>query len=280
VTGSCTNGTFVLGDASCGLEQTLSAKCDSTDLDPGECFDMTVNIAGETNTLGLGAAVVVDKESTTCTSSCIAGPSCENCDEEEEGDQCLTRTLGVWGTHPWVTNNYTPVTVCGATLGCNGATDGKSNPACEPFSCDSVMEGLGSNPGVEGVKNNGGSAYVVMIKQLTAAKLNLSATASVAESATCADWEHEGLGIDAWIDICENLCDGSASAISTSGCIEALNAFNNSNDVLAVTPAPFDRPSVDDFGNVSGADSSAFTSAAGNQKKQRLLIGKGQCAAN
>jgi hypothetical protein len=142
------------------------------------------------------------------------------------------------------------------------------------------MEGLGSNPGVEGVKNNGGSAYVVMIKQLTAAKLNLSATASVAESATCADWEHEGLGIDAWIDICENLCDGSASAISTSGCIEALNAFNNSNDVLAVTPAPFDRPSVDDFGNVSGADSSAFTSAAGNQKKQRLLIGKGQCAAN
>ena len=47
---------------------------------------MTLNIAGETTGLGAGAAVVVDKESTACTASCLAGPSCEPCDDgEEEG---------------------------------------------------------------------------------------------------------------------------------------------------------------------------------------------------
>jgi hypothetical protein len=278
VTGSCTNGNFVLGDASCNLNDSKSAKCDNTELDPGECLEMTVNIAGETNTLGLGAAVVVDKESTTCTASCIAGPSCEDCGGNEEGDQCLTRTLGFWGTHPWITNNYVPVSVCGEALGCNAPSDGKSDPACEALTCESVMEGLGSNPGNEGIKNSGGTAYVSMIKQLTAAKLNLNATAAVTEDSSCADWEYDGLGIDDWIGVCEGLCGASQSAISESGCIEALNAFNNSEDVLDVTPAPFDRPPVDDFGNVSGADSRSFTKAAGNAKKEKLVIGKGQCA--
>jgi hypothetical protein len=241
---------------------------------------MTLNIPGEETGLGLGATVVVDKESTTCTSSCLAGPSCEACDDEGGGEgACLTRTLGFWGTHPWITNNYVPVTVCNQALTCDGAADGKSNPSCEWGHCDDVMEGLGSSPGQEGIKDSGGSAYVAMVKQLTAAKLNLNATSAVTDGeGSCADWRYGEGSIQEWISYCEGLCGAVQAAISGSGCIEALNAFNNSEDTgLEVTPAPFDRPPVDDHGNVSGADSSAFTAAQGNNKKAKLVIGKNAC---
>ncbi len=46
---------------------------------------------------------------------------------------------------------------------------------------------------------------------------------------------------------------------------EALPAFNNSQDIgFTQTPAPFNRPLVDDYGNASGADPSQFTKAQGN----------------
>jgi hypothetical protein len=294
VTGTCavttnTSGTaavggFVLGDSSCfenGTSQNSVAKCDSTNLQPGDCIRMTVNIAGETNGLGLGAAVVVDKEATTCTSSCLAGPSCDACDDDEDGGACLTRTLGFWGTHPWITNDYDPVTVCGAPLDCNDAADGKSNPSCGYGSCNDVMEGLGSSPGQEGIKNSGGASYVSLVKQLTAAKLNLNATAATSEGGTCSDWSYEGESIDDVIARCEGLCGASQSTISGSGCIEALDAFNNSEDTgYTQTPAGFDRPPVNDFGGVSGADSSSFTAAQGNTKKTKLVVGKNNGVVN
>jgi hypothetical protein len=269
--------------------QALVAKCDSPTMDANGCFTMTLNIAGETNGLGLGSTVVLSKESTDCHASCLSGPSCERCDATTGGTECLTRTLGFWGTHPWITNDYDPVTICNKPLVCDGQdADGKSIPPCLAGSCNSIMEGLGSTPGVE-LKEN--PPYVVLIKQLTAAKLNLNATAALFSGATCSSWSYQGKTIQQWIDVCENgVSDGlgnrtggictvspwNKSQISNSGCIEALDAFNNSEDMgFAQTPAPFDRPSVDDYGHVSGADPSQFTLAHGNSNPPgKWVIGK------
>jgi len=261
-------GSFGLGDGSCFTATSPVAKCDNTDINPGDCITMTVSIAGENTGLGLGAAVVVDKEGNTCTSACMQGPSCEPCEQPPDGEACLTRTIGFWGTHPWITNDYDPVTVCGKTLDCSGADDGKSNPSCLAGSCTSIMEGLGSIPS----ELSTNQAYVAMVKQLTAAKLNLNATSSLTSGqGQCSSFEYGGMSIAQWITACENLCNADKSTISGSGCIEALNAFNNSQDTGFIpTPAPFDRPSVDDAGNVSGADPSAFTAA----QKNKLVIGK------
>ncbi|MGH9867224.1 MAG: hypothetical protein ACREAA_03545 [Candidatus Polarisedimenticolia bacterium] len=257
----------VFGDGSCPNDGTV-AKCDNTTLPVGSCIEMVLQISGEEAELGLGAAIVVSKESTDCNESCLAGPSCERCDDDtDEGDECLTRTLGFWGTHPWITNNYVPVTVCGQELVCDGPDNGESNPSCGSGTCNDVMEGLGS---VGGELRNG-SAYIAMVKQLTAAKLSLAATAAVAEGATCSDFEYAGLSIQEWISKCEGFCDKSQSQISGSGCIEALDAFNNSEDTgFDQAPAPFDQAPIDDHGNVSGADPSAFTAAHGGG----VVIGK------
>jgi len=296
VTGSCsatagsTVGNFVLGDGSCFDGQTspgFVAKCDNANLAVGGCITMTLNIAGENTGLGLGAAVVVDKEAPSCTASCLAGPSCDRCDEPPDGEACLTRTIGFWGTHPWITNNYVPVTVCGKSLTCDGTNDGKSDPSCEVGNCNDVMEGLGSIPSE--LPSN--QPYVAMVKQLTAAYLNLNATAALTSNAgRCSSFSHQGMSITQWITFCDDttpstgMCNQNKATISSSGCIEALNAFNNSDDTgFAQTPAPFDRPSVDDAGNVSGADPSAFTAAHGKTTPPgKLVIGKnisggGQC---
>lgn len=285
-------GEFVRGDGSCFSADSSGsvAKCDGTSIEPGDCIDMVLTIAGETTGLGSGPAIVVDKEATTCTSSCLAGPSCERCDDDDPGpNHCLTRTLGFWGTHPWITNNYatdaSPISVCGKSLNCKAPDDGKSSPACTAGTCDSVMEGLGSNPGNELSTNQ---PYVSFIKQLTAAKLNLAATAALAPtgSAICTEWAYGEKTIGEWIAYCEGTMTGSGltggycyankSQITSSGCIEALDAFNNSQDSgFDTTPEPFDRPSVDDHGIVSGADATQFTLAQGKYNPPgKVVIGK------
>lgn len=285
-------GNFVLGDSSCfGTDSSNTvAKCDGTSIEPGDCIDMTLTIAGETTGLGSGASIVVDKEATTCTASCLAGPSCERCDKDDpKSNHCLTRTLGFWGTHPWITNNYAtdakPISVCGKALDCDDPDDGQPVPSCTAGTCDSVMEGLGSNPGTELSTNQ---PYVSLIKQLTAAKLNLAATTALAPSgsAICSDWSYAGKSISEWIAFCEGTMTGTSlvggyclagkSQISASGCIEALDAFNNSQDSgFETVPEPFDRPSANDSGFISGADSSQFYLAQGKYTVPgKLVIGK------
>jgi hypothetical protein len=233
VSGTCSTGNFVLGDGSCfdgETSKSFVAKCDNTSLNPGECLEMTVEIAGELTGLGKGAAIVVDKESTSCTASCIAGPSCEPCEDEPppEDEPCLTRTLGFWGTHPHIAERYDPVTVCEHVI------DGQSANACSTSEalCTSALDRKG-NPN-----------YLQLVAQLTAATLNLNATAELAD-ATCGDFVFNGESIQDIIARCdtEALCGGNKQTISNSGCIEALNAFNNSGDTgFDQTPAPFDKP--------------------------------------
>ncbi len=232
--GSCTGGRFEIGpDGACG--GVFVAKCDGTNLDPGQCLEMTINIPGEENAPGLGAAFSISKAGQPCHGSCFAGPSCEPCDGDMNGDECLTRTRGFWGTHPHLIQSddprsldLLPITVCGDVVASTAADECSTSEAL----CTNAKDRK-SNP-----------TYLSLAAQLTAAKLNLAATAAVTDGGTCASWMFDGMDIVEWIDYCEaNFCTANKKAISGSGCIEALDDFNNSQDTgLVQTPFPFDRP--------------------------------------
>jgi hypothetical protein len=161
--------------------------------------------------------------------------------------------------------------VCTVELDCDGAADAMSNPTCLAGECDSIMEGLCSVGG----EDKSGAAYIAMVRQLTAAKLNLNATAALFDGASCADFLYQGESIQTWITNCEAKCGSGQSAISSSGCIEALDAFNNSDDTgFEVTPSPFERPPVDDFGMVSGASPGECGEAQGNGGDTAYVINK------
>ncbi|HSR67047.1 MAG TPA: hypothetical protein VLU25_03830 [Acidobacteriota bacterium] len=236
-------------DPSCdifGSSGDFVAKCDVAvgSVDPGECVTMRLTIAGEQPTLGAGAAMTVTKAGPLCVSDCILGPACESCTEgPDDPDQCLTRTAGFWGTHPGITAGFLPVNVCGVELGAIAAGQ-----------CDSATEAMCVSGGRE---SRGNPAYTQLVRQLTAAKLNLAATA--ANNGDC------GPDIELLIAECEDLCGEDKKTISNSGCIEALAAFNESLDTFEVTPAPFDHP--------GRAHPAQCQEANGNG----VVIGKGDC---
>jgi hypothetical protein len=225
-----------LGDSACfdpGTSNSFVAKCNDTVLvNPGDCIEVNLMIAGETNGLGLGKAIVVDKAATECTASCIAGPSCEPCDGNGGEGECLTRTRGFWGTHPDITSMFDPVTVCGYEIDGQDPLDCSTSEAL----CTSALDYHQNTP------------YLALIAQLTAAKLNLNATAYLIDNGTtpdnvCSGFTYQDKTIQEWIEYCEGLCGKSKNYISNSGCIEALDAFNQDKDTgFDVTPAPFDHP--------------------------------------
>lgn len=210
------------GDPACAPDEGEVAKCDisgANPLDPGDCVQMRLTIAGETAQLGAGAAQAQSKAGPDCAANCLLGPSCQPCDEPPP-DSCLTRTPGFWGTHPHITDLFLPVTVCGESL-----------ETTDAGSCDSAAEAMCVSPGRESKLNR---AYAQLVRQLAAAKLNLAATA--ANGGFC-----QG-DIETRIAECETLCGASQSTISSSGCIEDLAGFNESLDTFPMTPAPFDSP--------------------------------------
>lgn len=239
-------------DPFCGIggtePATYIAKCDvapGSSLDAGECVTIRISIAGELPTLGAGSAITRTEATDGCATSCMLGPSCRPCaPPPTTQDQCLTRTIGFWGTHPHISGLYLPITVCGNTLDTLGAGQ-----------CDSLMEALCVSPGKGSRKNQ---AYAQLIRQLTAAKLNLSA--SVANEGRCP------AAIMARIFECEALyCTGSQAAIVESGCVEDLTAFNESSDTAPETWAPFAYPFPANPDECRKANSNG------------LVIGKGSC---
>jgi hypothetical protein len=214
-----------------------------SNLDPGECVQMELQIAGEMPTLGAGfdLAFVNETESPDCARECIVGPSCHPCTPPPDGE-CLTRTIGFWGNHPHITQLYKPVTVCGITLDSIAAGQ-----------CDSLSEALCTSG-----KDNKNKQYLSLVSQLTAAKLNLNATA--AGGGAC------GTEIGARIAECELLCGAGGRVISNSGCVEDLAAFNESQDTVGSTEPPFDRPGP--------AQNTECKAARGNG----IAIGKKGCA--
>ncbi|MFZ2207748.1 MAG: hypothetical protein WAV22_03675 [Porticoccaceae bacterium] len=145
----------------------------------------------------------------------------------EADDLCLTRTPGFWGTHPHVTVQFLDIEVCGETIDNTEAGNGSSSAEAMCVSGQDAKKG-GSN-----------MHYLQLVRQLTAAKLNIAASAT--DGGTCDSVG--GVNIDALIETCELLCGASGKAIAASGCIEQLDAFNNSEDTLDVfgpfvTPGP------------------------------------------
>lgn len=194
------------------------------DLDPGECVNIQVTIAGEVPGLGPGTVDAVTKAGPECESNAICGPAC-NCPETSTAP-CLTRTAGFWGTHPSITELFLPITVCGKTL---DTTDVAPEPVCS-----SVTEALCVSPGLEGNrKMDRKPAREQLARQLAAAKLNLAANGG---PGSCGD------EINARIAACEELCNRTQKVISSSGCLADLDAFNNSGDSVDETPPPFDSP--------------------------------------
>ena len=246
----------VLEDNICEITQLYSedhiSECQivaPSTLDAGECVDLELRIAGEMPTLGAGFSLAIAKlvPFPDCSRTCIQGPSCTPCTPPPPPDvhECLTRTIGFWGNHPHITQLYanesSPITVCGQSL-----------TKIEAGTCDSITEALCSN-----AKDNKNTPYLALVRQLAAAKLNLAASSGI--DGSC------GNEIAARIAQCEQLCDAGKSAISNSGCIEDLDAFNQSQDDVGTAIAPFDQPGP--------ANPEYCQDARGNH----LAIGKKSC---
>jgi len=247
VTGTCecgppevcdVNPTVLLGDAECfsgapveNGEKVVARCYGLLGFNPGRCMIMTLYIAGYNPDLILGPAVVVDKTDQSCNASCLPGPSCAPCPAPlPNREACLTRTHGFWGTHPDIAAKFEPVTVCGFEV-----------KGQEPGTC-STSEALCSN--ANDYKQN--PAYLSLVTQLTAAKLNLHASAKLL-GGSCSNWSFGNYTIEELISYCEdNFCDltkVSKQDIGRSGCIEALTAFNESQEKrFEVLPDPFDKP--------------------------------------
>lgn len=205
----------------CQSGATRFAGCNlnaGSSFDAGECVKIRITIPGEVPSLGAGAVGAATTQERFCDESCMLGPSCQACEEPQPGGGCLTRTAGFWGTHPAITGQFlNGLTVCGQPL-----------TTTQAGSCSSVTEALCVSPGRE---SRGNPAYAQLVRQLAAAKLNLAAS-------------RNGCGpeIVSRIAQCEALCGASQQTISASGCIEDLERFNESQDTVPITPAPFDTP--------------------------------------
>ena len=149
-------------------------------------------------------------------------------------DLCLTHTPGFWGTHPEITDDFLPITVCGKPIDSTAFNTHSSTEAM-------CVRGVDAKKATPASNMN----YLQLVRQLTAAKFNVAASAT--NEGTCD--VVGGVNIDDLIASCEaaDLCGDSGakggSKITASGCIEKRDAFNNSDDTLApfrpfVTPGP------------------------------------------
>jgi uncharacterized repeat protein (TIGR01451 family) len=149
-------------------------------------------------------------------------------------DQCLTRTPGFWGTHPEVTIQYLPITVCGKPI---DVTSAGTNHSSAEAMCVSGVDAKSATPASN-------MNYLQLVRQLTAAKLNVAASA--AGGGTCD--VVGGVNIDALIARCEAaaLCGDSGAKggklITASGCIDQIDAFNQDANTTLAPFGPFVSP--------------------------------------
>lgn len=189
------------GGASTSETQTLTI--DSYE----DCADLaTIEPNGDitlTNTL----TVYFDSTSTTCDAQVVCHPP-----GEENGEGCLTRTPGYWGTHPLITAEFLPVESCGEELTTTqAATSG------------SITEDLCSVG--KDHEAYGSPQEAQLVRQCAAAALNIAASDSLGGSC------EESLSFERFAECCTS-CGGSGTDIAASGCIEDLDEFNNTADTL------------------------------------------------
>ena len=171
-------------------------------------FNVTETVCNQATVDCNNAALGVDLEPQLATAVCPV-----------EGEGCFTRTPGYWGTHPSQT-----LTVVGAGLDVCGITLTNATAAL----AGSAIEDMCGTGGGDFKPNNTSPQQLQLIRQCTAAALNL-ATSDQA-SLQC---ETEFPGITATFNSCcvgpTSTCDSGKTGqqISESGCIEALDTFNN-----------------------------------------------------
>jgi hypothetical protein len=145
----------------------------------------------------------------------------------EAGGDCLTRTPGFWGTHPDITALFLPVESCGIIV-----------DEVAPRTPNSATEDM-CKSGRDFKYNDTSPQQLSLIRHCTAAALNIAATR---EGGGDCRTDVPNLD-DLMAECCEDLCTSGAGGteISSSTCIERVDAFNNLPDTLEVF-GPFIRP--------------------------------------
>ena len=237
-------------DVSVQLENTGAfdlTNCEVTDrIFPGSTACQGDSVVVGTQTVDLvpvgGSATVYFTVDELITDSCnkatvtcdlVTGGTITKTDEDlcEVGNLCLTRTPGFYGTHTHVTELFLPVVSCGLSV------DGVL-----PETPVSATEDMCRNAG-DAAANSTSPQQLQLIRQCTAAALNFAASA--AGGGNCSG--HTSDIVDVLASCCDDLCNSGASgpSISSSLCIERIDAFNNSNDTLPafgpfISPGPAD----------------------------------------
>lgn len=143
---------------------------------------------------------------TSCSAEVVCHPP------EDDGEGCLTRTPGYWGTHPAVTAEFLSVESCGLEL---TTTEAGTEASITEDLCS-----VGNDHKVYGSPQE-----AQLVRQCAAAALNVAASAAL--DGSC----EEALDPDRFAECCTT-CGGAGAEIAASGCIEDLDAFNNSADTL------------------------------------------------
>lgn len=107
----------------------------------------------------------------------------------EADDTCLTHTPGFWDAHPHVTGQYLDIEVCGKII--DNTEAGNVSSSAEAM-CMSGVDAIKATPPTN-------MHYLQLVRQLTAAKLNIAASAT--DGGTCDSVG--GVNIDALIVRCE-----------------------------------------------------------------------------
>lgn len=166
-----------------------------------------------------GATLTTDSCNTvsvTCqaagTGESITRTAEASCPFTPPNEGCLTRTPGFWGTHPHITDNFLPLTVCGVEI--NNVNAGNGNSAIE------AMCSVGKDGKIMGPQET------QLVRQCMAASLNVAASAAL-EGNCNADFP----GTNALLAACcgsESVCAGDViDGFSVEDCITRLDTFNN-----------------------------------------------------
>jgi hypothetical protein len=147
-----------------------------------------------------------------------------------QGEGCLTRTPGFWGNHPAITAEFLPVRICGVTL---NTTDADSTTSATEAICS-----VGRDHEILGPQ------LTQLVRQCTAAALNIAASR---EGGGNCSTDFPNL-TEQFASCCgdESICTGDeVEDFTITGCIETLDAFNNSPDTLEpfgpfISPGPAD----------------------------------------
>ena len=140
-----------------------------------------------------------------------------------QGEGCLTRTPGFWGTHtgesPAQTGaaDFLPVEVCGRVI--DNAAAGNDHSSTE------AVCSVGRDHTILGPQ------LTQLVRQCTAAALNISASA--ANGGDCEGESNIGIVFDSCCDAV-SACTGDATNLTVNQCIGLLDTFNNSNDTLQI----------------------------------------------